>query len=180
MYCFYFLPACFVMWDLSSSARGKPMTPAVEVQSPNQWTTREIPRNHVSWILAYSLQENGILIAWPGNGVSQNHPICLNGRLMCVSVSVCGCGECSFERGSYRGKFYPVILTTCVRSLWRKVTIKVCASFPKPPIFCFVPWLSGPLRNHTNGNVLSWFWESKPSRHTICSSDWGESHLLYQ
>ena len=39
----FFLALPRGMWDLSSPTRIKPMPPAVEVQSPKRWTTREVP-----------------------------------------------------------------------------------------------------------------------------------------
>ena len=38
----FFLAALLISQDLSSPTRDEPMPPAVEAQSPNDWTTREV------------------------------------------------------------------------------------------------------------------------------------------
>ena len=42
-YSFFFLAAPCSLWDLSFPSRDQTQAPAVKVQSPNHWTTREFP-----------------------------------------------------------------------------------------------------------------------------------------
>ena len=42
-YFFFFLAAPSCLWDLSSLSRNQTQAPAVEAQSLNHWTTREVP-----------------------------------------------------------------------------------------------------------------------------------------
>lgn len=97
----------------------------------------------------------------------------------CVWVFVCGCGECSLREEVGRANFTQSSSLTCVQVFGERSWSRRCTSFPKPPSL-FVPWLSGPLRNHTNGNVLSWFGRANSVGTLSVHQIGGESHLLYQ
>ena len=43
------------MWDLSFSNRDRTQTQALEAQSPNHWSTREVPKCHLSLSLPIGL-----------------------------------------------------------------------------------------------------------------------------
>ena len=156
---------CFVLWDLSSSTKEQTHVPAVDVQSPNHWTTRNFPGIRFSEYLVY-IHYKRMRFWLLGQGVG-----CLR-TYVCLSVDwcvwVCLCvvvGRVLLREEVTESKFSPVILTSCVQVFGERSQSRFIVNH-------FLSYLLflGALAKWTSQKSYKWkccvlVWESKPSRH---------------